>query len=51
MVALSKQVAIGGLDDPRDELAEIEAGYVWREELYSAIRLFIAGYIDAKGFV
>ncbi len=49
MVALSKQVAMGGLENPADELAEIEAGYVWREQLNSTIRMFVAGYIDTNG--
>lgn len=54
MVALSKrravaQVEIGGLDTPADESAEIEAGYLWRDQLFSAIRLFVAGYVDANG--
>ena len=35
MVAVPKQLAL--LDDP-EEAAEIEAGYLWREALYSACR-------------
>ena len=38
MVAAVKQIALVGLDDPAEEAAEIEAGYVWREALYSAAR-------------
>lgn len=52
MSVITRQVTIGGLDDPADELAEIEAGYLWREQLWSAIRTFIAGYIanGQKGY-
>ena len=51
MVA-AKQIAMGGLEDPADLDAEIEAGYVWREALWSAMRTFVAGYIanGAKGY-
>lgn len=45
MVTVSKQVTIGGLEDPAEEAAEIEAGYVWREALWSALRTFVAGYM------
>jgi hypothetical protein len=52
MVTVLKQIAIGGLEDPSDEQAEIEAGYVWREQLWSAMRSFVAGYIAGgqKGY-
>lgn len=43
------QTEIQGLEDPADEAAEIDAGHVWREELYSAIRGFVRGYIDVSG--
>ncbi len=49
MSTRSKQITMGGLEDPADEQAEIEAGYVWREQLHSAIRSFVAGYIDTNG--
>jgi hypothetical protein len=42
VVAAAKQIAIGGLDD---DTAEIEAGYVWREALWSAMRSFVASYM------
>jgi hypothetical protein len=50
--ARSKQIELGGLEDPAEEQAEIEAGYLWREQIYSAIRTFIAGYIanGQKGY-
>jgi hypothetical protein len=48
MVAILKQVELGGLEDEREEQAEIEAGYLWREQLWSAMRQFVAGYIDAR---
>jgi hypothetical protein len=48
MVAIMKQVELGGLDEEREEQAEIEAGYLWREQLWSAMRTFVAGYIDAR---
>lgn len=35
---------MGGLDDPAEEAAEIEAGYLWREAIYSAMRAFVASY-------
>lgn len=38
------QVEIGGLEDPAEEAAEIEAGYIWRQTLWSAMRMFVAGY-------
>jgi hypothetical protein len=47
MVAAAKQVEIVGLEDPADEDAEIEAGYLWREQLWSAMRQFAASYIRA----
>ena len=52
MVAAPKQIAIGGLEDPAEEEAEIEAGYIWREELWSALRTFAAGYVahGQKGY-
>ena len=49
MVALVKQMAIGGLDDEREVEAEIEAGYLWREQLWSAMRSFAANYVSASG--
>lgn len=49
MSVSARQVAIGGLEDPADELAEIEAGYLWRDALWSAMRTFVAGYISVKG--
>lgn len=49
MVAVLKQVAIGGLDTEADEVAEIEATRVWRAELWSAMRMFVETYIDSSG--
>lgn len=46
MAAPAKQVAIGGLD--LNEELEVEAGYLWREQLWSAMRQFVIGYIDAE---
>lgn len=43
-----KQVEIGGLDSERDETLSAEAGYVWRAELWSALRSFVESYIDAE---
>lgn len=42
-----KQVEIGGLDTERDRKLETEACYVWREQLWSAMRSFVESYIDA----
>jgi hypothetical protein len=44
MAAVSKQIMIGGLEDVAEVEAEIEAGYIWREALYSAMRTFVASY-------
>lgn len=40
MVAALKQIAMVGLEDPAEELAEIEAGYLWREQMWSAMRSY-----------
>jgi hypothetical protein len=45
VVAARKQIAIGGLEDPADELAEVEAGWLWREQLWSAMRQFVESYM------
>lgn len=47
-----KQVELGGLENAAEEQAEIEAGYLWRETLYSAMRSFVAGYVahGQKGY-
>ncbi len=47
MVAVAKQVEIGGLDTDRDRAIEKETAYVWREQLWSAMRSFVECYIDA----
>lgn len=49
MVALAKQISIGGLETETDDELEIEAGYVWREQLWSAMRSFVAGYVTVTG--
>jgi hypothetical protein len=38
MSQVTRQIALSGLDDPAEEAAEIEAEYLWREELFSACR-------------
>lgn len=43
MVAAAKQMQLSAVVDP-DEEAEIEAGYVWREQLWGAMRQFVASY-------
>lgn len=52
MKAIPTQIVMGGLESEQEELAEIEAEYRVREELFSAIRMFIAGYIcgSQKGY-
>lgn len=45
MKAAAKQITIGGLEDPAEEQAEIEAGYVWREQLWSEMRQFVDSYM------
>lgn len=44
----AKQIEIGGLDSERDETLSIEAGYVWREQLWSAMRSFVESYVDVE---
>lgn len=48
MGAAAKQVEIGGLDSEAEEALAIEAGYVWREQLWSAMRSFVESYVDAE---
>lgn len=43
MVAASKQMRLSAVTDP-DEEAEIEAGYLWREQIWSAMRSFVGTY-------
>lgn len=52
MVAASNQIALGGMLSDAEEQAEIEAGYIWREQLWSAMRQFVAGYLSGglKGY-
>ena len=49
MVALAKQTIIGGLDSEAEMQAEVEAGYLWREALWSAMRTFAANYVSTSG--
>jgi len=49
MVAVPKQQIIGGLEDPAEEQASIEAGFLWREQLWSALRVFAANYVSTSG--
>lgn len=44
-----KQMTLGALQTDAEELAEIEAGYVWRVALWSAMRTFAASFIGADG--
>jgi len=48
MVAAAKQVAIGGLDTEAEQTAEAGANYTWREQLWSAMRMFVETYIDGN---
>jgi hypothetical protein len=48
VVALRNQVEMGGLSDEKAEAQEIEAGYVWRERLWSAMRQFVFGFVDVS---
>lgn len=45
MKATARQIAIGGLEDAAEEQREIEAGYLWREQLWSAMRQFVDSYL------
>ena len=49
MKASAKQLTLGSLQTDEEEQAEIEAGYVWRAALWSAMRRFILGYIGPDG--
>ncbi len=52
MKAAARQTVIGGLESEQEEQAEIEAEYLMREELFSALRMFTASYIcgSLKGY-
>lgn len=52
MVAAPKQIALGGLQTQDEEQAEIEAGYIWREQLWSTMRQFVSSYLAGglKGY-
>lgn len=49
---LPKQTEIGGLQTDDEEQAEIEAGRLWREQLWSALRSFAQSYManGLKGY-
>lgn len=46
MRVAAKQVEIGGLGTAAERDVQIEASRLWREQLWSAIRMFVIGYID-----
>jgi hypothetical protein len=52
MVAASRQIALGGLNRDDEEQAEVEAGYIWREQLWSTMRQFVSSYMSGglKGY-
>jgi len=52
MVAASKQIALGGLQTQDEDESEIEAGYLWREQLWSTMRQFVSSYMAGglKGY-
>jgi hypothetical protein len=47
--AVAKQMTLGDLQTDAEEQAEIEAGYVWRAQLWSAMRSFASAYIGPNG--
>jgi len=49
MVAVAKQVSIGGLDTDKAEAQATEAARNWRGQLWSAMRSFVETYVDANG--
>lgn len=53
MKASANQTVMGGLETPEEEAAAVEAEILVREELFSAIRTFINGFISGgqKGYV
>lgn len=52
MTASLKQTEFGGFDPEKEEEAEIEAEYLMRQELFSALRMFVSGYLcnGLKGY-
>lgn len=48
MVAVKRQVEMGGLADETEESQAIEAEKRMRFELFSAIRTFVIGFIDVR---
>jgi hypothetical protein len=48
MVAVAKQASFGGLDNDQQRIADTEASYTWREQLWSAMRLFVETYVDIE---
>jgi hypothetical protein len=48
MVAVAKQVSIGGLDTEHDRNAEKKAARRWRFLLWEAIQSFVESYIDVE---
>ncbi|HVJ27913.1 MAG TPA: hypothetical protein VM493_10245, partial [Vicinamibacterales bacterium] len=43
------QPTLGDFQTDAEELAEIEAGKIWRAQLWSAMRTFAASYIGPNG--
>jgi hypothetical protein len=48
MVAVLKQVSIGGLETETDRNAERKAARSWRFQLWEAMRSFVESYIDVE---
>lgn len=46
MKAAAKQLALGTLQTDAEEMAEINAGYTWREALFGAMRMFVESYME-----
>jgi hypothetical protein len=48
MAAIAKQASFGGLDTETNTAKATEAAYTWREQLWSAMRLFVETYVDLE---
>jgi len=49
MVAVAKQIVMGGLEDPQEVEERLKAHRVWRAQLWGALRVFVAGYSVGTG--
>lgn len=48
VAAVARQASFGGLDSHAELALAKEANLLWRDQLWSAIRVFALGYVDAE---